>query len=133
MSNEQMKELLKEIMKTGDSELISMATEMLKSPPKQEQPKQKLHTNEELDFSMKPDKEQEEISGTPVNKTKRVNTFVDDGTEASDIVTPSFKPTERKRPAYKPIDQLCTRCNKIFKINPTHKREFYTCDKCLGR
>ena len=37
MSNEQMKELLKEIMKTGDPELMSMATEMLKSPPKQEQ------------------------------------------------------------------------------------------------
>ena len=72
--------------------------------------------------------------GTPVNEiTNRSNSFHDDGTEAKDIVTPSFQPTDRKRKEYKPIEQTCTRCNKVVTVNPAHKREFFVCDKCLGK
>ena len=131
MSNQQVKDLLKEIMKTKDPELIQMATEMLKTQGDNNKNSSK-ETQEESEFVMKAN---DEITtgGTPVDKIAKSNTFVDDGTESVDITTPSFTPTERKRTPYKPIDQTCQKCNKTLKVNPTHKREFFTCDKCLGR
>ena len=134
MSTEQIKDLLKEIMKTRDPELIQMATDMLKNEEadiKQSQPSPSPQA--EFDFAMKPKNTQPSVGGVPVNKTPRTNTFVDDGTESVDIKTPSFTPTERKRMPYKPIEQTCGRCNKSEMVNPTHARENYTCAKCLGR
>ena len=70
--------------------------------------------------------------GTPVNEVKnRSNSFTDNGEEAKDITTPDFKPTERKRNPYKPIQQKCQRCDKVIEVNPVHKREFFVCDRCL--
>jgi len=133
MSTEQIKDLLKEIMKTKDPELIQMATEMLKSESGEKKQSPVPTEKKEFEFAMKSDTEQSSVGGTPVNETARVNTFVDDGTESVDIKTPSFTPTERKRAPYKPIEQTCNRCNRSEMVNPTHARENYTCSKCLGR
>jgi len=100
-------------------------------------PKSKARTpntkQDESDFTMKPSNAPSSVGGTPVNETPRTNTFVDDGTESVDITTPPFTPTERRRAPYKPVEQTCQKCSKTLKINPTHARENYTCDKCLGR
>ena len=139
MSTEQIKDLLKEIMKTKDPDLIQLATEMLRSEnantsPEPEPPKQSKPTPEkEFEFVMKRDNEPSSVGGVPVNTTPRTNTFVDDGTESPDIKTPSFTPTERKRAPYKAIEQTCIRCNKTEQTNPTHARENYTCNRCLGK
>jgi formamidopyrimidine-DNA glycosylase len=70
----------------------------------------------------------------PVNAIKkRVNTFQDDGIEAKDITTPDIKPTERKRPRFQPIYQTCQKCNKSIQTHPTHKRDFFICDRCIGK
>jgi len=133
MSTEQIKDLLKEIMKTKDPDLIKMATDMLKSENTDTQEATRDNSSEkEFEFTMKPTSSSS-VGGTPVNKTPRANSFVDDGTESLDIKTPSFTPTERKRAAYKPIQQTCTRCSKSEMVNRTHARENYICNKCLGR
>ena len=132
MSNQQIKDLLKEIMKTKDPELIQMATEMLKTEGNNNKNSSK-DTQEGSEFVMKLANEPSSVGGTPVNTTPRSNSFVDDGTESVDITTPSFTPTERKRTPYKPIEQTCVRCNRSEMVNPTHARENYNCSKCLGR
>ena len=132
MSNQQIKDLLKEIMKTKDPELIQMATEMLKTQDDNNKNSSK-DTQEGSEFVMKLANEPSSVGGTPVNTTPRSNSFVDDGTESVDITTPSFTPTERKRTPYKPIEQTCVRCNRSEMVNPTHARENYNCSKCLGR
>ena len=68
----------------------------------------------------------------PVNEVKgRVNQFHDDGSDATDIATPDFEPTSRRREPFKSIDQKCQQCGQMGSINPTHKREYYVCDKCI--
>jgi hypothetical protein len=69
----------------------------------------------------------------PVEVKKRLNEFVDDGTEHSDVVTPKTSVSERRRPAFKKVDQTCTRCSKVKQVHPQHAREFYVCDRCLRR
>ena len=77
-------------------------------------------------------KTDEPTSGSPVNDQKeRANLFQDDGTISKDIATPEFTPSNRTRTPYKPVDQVCERCNKSVTVNPTHVREFFVCDQCL--
>ena len=84
-------------------------------------------------FTMKT-KTNEPTSGSPVNdKTERVNLFQDDGTIAKDITTPDFTPSNRSRTPYKPVDQVCQKCNKSIAVNPTHVRDFFVCDPCLRK
>lgn len=72
--------------------------------------------------------------GVPVNEVKnRVNSFTDDGTEAKDIETPSVDLTERRRPAFKMVQQVCGKCSETFMIHPAHKRDFFVCDKCIPK
>ena len=79
-------------------------------------------------------KTDEPTSGSPVTETKdRVNLFQDDGTIAKDITTPDFTPSNRSRTPYKPVDQVCQRCNKSVAVNPTHVRDFFVCDPCLRK
>ena len=79
-------------------------------------------------------KTDEPTSGSPVNdKKERVNLFQDDGTIAKDITTPEFTPSSRSRTPYKPVDQVCQKCNKSIAVNPTHVRDFFVCDPCLRK
>lgn len=84
-------------------------------------------------FTIKQKTDKESVA-TPVTDTKnRVNLFEDDGTIAKDITTPDFTPTQRSRKQYKPVDQLCQKCNKSFAVNPAHIRDFFVCDLCLKK
>ena len=123
--NDKVKILLAKAKETGDMELIDLATDLLSvEAPKQPVKQEKAQPQGEFEFVMKQENESS-VGGVPVNKTQRVNTFVDDGTEARDITTPDIKPTERRRKPYKPVEQTCSRCNKIESVNPTHARENY--------
>ena len=137
---EEAKKLLKNAIATNDTELIVLANNLLEQENNLKSAEDKVQnsvTRDEADF-LSPIIQENAVEtrkdGTPVNEiTNRSNSFHDDGTEAKDIVTPSFQPTERKRKAYQSIEQTCTRCNKVVTVNPTHKREFFVCDKCLTR
>ena len=88
----------------------------------------------ELDFAMKPKDSLPSVGGSPVNQTQRENKFVDTGEHKdADNETPSIELTERRRPAFKKIKQICTRCNEVFETHPQFKRDFYICDRCLKR
>tara|TARA_R100000008_G_scaffold83479_1_gene68966 strand:- start:599 stop:1006 length:408 start_codon:yes stop_codon:yes gene_type:complete len=131
--NDKIKKLLVKAKETGDMELVDLATDLLNDDIKTtntQQPKTENQT--EFEFVMNHENNSS-VGGTPVEKTKRANKFVDDGTESVDIKTPSFKPTERKRKPYQPVEQTCSRCSKSETVNPTHARENYVCSKCLGR
>ena len=75
------------------------------------------------------------VTPEPVTKRKRYNQFSDDGTEHKDKdnQTPSIELTERRRPAFKKVEQVCSRCSKTVEVHPQHAREFYVCDRCLRR
>ena len=84
------------------------------------------------DFAMTKDKLKS--NSTKVEAKQRVNLFSDDGTEHKDELnkTPEITPTERKRQPVKNISQTCSVCSSVAQVHPTHKRENFICDKCLG-
>jgi hypothetical protein len=129
---EHIKNLLKKAIETNDEELIALASSLMSETEKTPSA-QKIDNNSEFIFTM-PKSQQENKRGTPVNAIKtRVNSFQDDGVEAKDITTPDIKPTERKRPRFQPIQQVCQKCNRSVQTHPTHKRDFFICDKCIGK
>lgn len=83
------------------------------------------------DFTMTRDKPK--TSSAQVEVKQRVNLFTDDGTEHKDEQnkTPEIAPTERKRKPTQMVSQICQSCNASVEVHPTHKRDFFTCDKCL--
>ena len=101
-------------------------------PPKKEKPRQSVEDADFLSPIIQDSNIETRKGGTPGNEVgDRSNSFTDNGEEAKDITTPDFKPTERKRNPYKPIQQKCQRCDKVIEVNPVHKREFFVCDRCL--
>jgi len=84
------------------------------------------------DFTMSQDKPSS--NSTQLEVKQRVNIFSDDGTEHKDDlnITPDIKPTERKRQPVKNISQTCSVCSSVAQVHPTHKRENFICDRCLG-
>ena len=83
------------------------------------------------DFTMTRDKPK--TSSTQVEVKQRINLFTDDGTEHKDEQnkTPDISLTERKRKPTQMVSQVCQACNNSVEVHPTHKRDFFTCDKCL--
>ena len=83
------------------------------------------------DFTMTRDKPKPK--STQIELKKRVNLFTDDGTEHRDEQnkTPEIPLTERKRKPTQMVSQVCQACNKSVEVHPTHRRDFFTCDKCL--
>jgi|TARA_R110000824_G_scaffold360468_1_gene548213 hypothetical protein len=134
---EEAKKLLKNAIATNDAELISLANNLLEqetSPKKVSVPTANKDESEFLSPIVTTDTIETRKGGIPVNEVKgRSNSFVDDGKDSRDIKTPDFQPTERRRPTAKHVEQNCKRCSKQFLVHPAHAREFYTCDKCLGK
>jgi hypothetical protein len=129
---EHVKNLLKKAIETNDEELIALASSLM-SEQDTAAPIEKKDDNNEFIFTM-PKSQNDNKRGVPINAIKkRVNTFQDDGVEAKDITTPDIKPTERKRPRFQPIHQICQKCNKSIQTHPTHKRDFFICDRCIGK
>lgn len=83
------------------------------------------------DFTMTRDKPKPK--STQIELKKRVNLFTDDGTEHRDEQnkTPEIPLTERKRKPTQMVSQVCQACNNSVEVHPTHRRDFFTCDKCL--
>jgi hypothetical protein len=95
--------------------------------------KSKTEENGDFIFQMR-DKNDTNLNnnGLPVSEVKnRFNSFADDGTEAKDVKTPEVELTERRRPAFKMVKQVCGKCSETFTVHPTHKRDFFVCDKCI--
>ena len=137
---EEAKKLLKNAIATNDAELISLANNLLEqeiAPAKVKKVSSPAANKDESEFLspiVTTDTIETRKGGIPVNEVKgRSNSFVDDGKDSRDIKTPDFQPTERRRPTAKHVEQNCKRCNKQFLVHPAHAREFYTCDKCLGK
>jgi len=119
------KELLKKGISLGDEELIQMANSLLAEDETVTQP-DRVDAGE---FAVEP-QERRELP-TAVNKVQRGdNLFVDDGTEHSDIETPTVVPTQRRKAVTK-IEQKCEECGKVAKVSDVHKRDYYICDPCL--
>lgn len=137
---EEAKKLLKTAIETDDAELVSLANKILQQADKKtesEPPDQAVGRNVSTEDFLAPITKPDKMpthKGSPVNDvSNRVNQFVDDGSEAKDVLTPDFQPVERRRPSVKKVDQVCGRCNKQYSVHPTHVREFFTCDKCLKK
>jgi hypothetical protein len=74
----------------------------------------------------------------PLEIRDRENSFVDDGTEATedrelDKILAVKPPVQRNRRAFKKISIQCSSCNKEFQISPSLARENYKCDSCIMR
>ena len=134
------KDLLRKGIALNDEELIQMANSLLTEQGDSETPvqpvKEEVVTRDSSverasadDFTVK--REQPQQRKVPVNGMgSRKNTFVDDGTEHTDIETPDFVPTERRQ-APKKVKQFCEACSKTFEVPEVHRREWFVCDKCL--
>lgn len=135
LSTEQKQALLESINE-------SLGVESLKSEPqkkpkpvrvdKSKATKSKLR-DQDLDFTISRT-DNEEKTRMPVTETKRFNSFTDDGTEAKDeeFKTPDIQPTERRRPPVQKVNQKCSKCGKQVSVHPTHARDWFTCDRCIG-
>ena len=125
---EQAKKLLKRAIELDDPELIKLANSILSED--QPKPSSVKSTGEEF-ISTITASDTDTPKGVPVNEVKnRVNQFVDDGTEDSEVTTPSVDPVPRRKPVAT-IQQQCRSCGETITTSPTHQRDFYTCDKCL--
>lgn len=144
------KNLLKKAVKTNDDELIILATDLLENAESIIDPTPAEDTHEDSkvppeepnktrdrmldvdDFTMRQNKPEGASTQIEV-KHQRVNLFTDDGKEHKDVKneTPQIELTERKRKSTSKIQQVCKRCSTEVEVHPTHKREFFVCDKCL--
>ena len=106
------------------------ASLLTEDKPKEAKPPEAVNRDVD-DFTMTRDKPKP--SSTQVEVRQRVNLFADDGTEHKDEQnkTPEIAPTERKRKPTQMVSQVCQACNNSVEVHPTHKRDFFTCDKCL--
>ena len=88
--------------------------------------------------SLEPRKNSRIARAESLTMGERENTFVDNGSEASEDLEIDKKlaikaPVERKRKAFKKISITCASCKKDFEIHPTLVRENYKCDNCITR
>jgi hypothetical protein len=137
MNKETAEKLLKVGIEMNDDDIIQMATKTLESLSVQKYKRESNNTNKndnDFIFTMQnPDSgESPKRNSMPVNQVQgRTNIFVDDGIEAKDVKTPDVKPTERKRQPFKMIEQSCAKCGRSCSTHPSHKRDYFICDKCI--
>ena len=113
-----------------------LVEKLIGKPEPKPQPKSSVREPEEtFTTKIKSDDEDGRVAGVPVNEMPRYNEFTDDGTEHQDEknATPEVGVSERKRPAFKKVNQTCTRCDKTYEVHPHFARDFYICDSCLKR
>lgn len=134
------KDLLRKGIALNDEDLIKMANSLLTEQEDSETPDQPVKEEVVMrdssverasadDFVVK--REQPAQKRVPVNQLgSRENTFVDDGTEHTDIETPDFTPTERRR-APRKVKQNCETCGETKEVLEVHRRDWYVCDRCL--
>ena len=127
------KKLLKRAIEINDAELISIANKLLEEAPSSPDVATRLvNRNDDSFLSPIMNEDKPNNKTVPVNEVgKRVNQFHDDGSDAKDINTPDFEPTARQREPFQQVELKCQQCGQMTSINPTHRREYYVCDKCI--
>jgi len=127
------KKLLKRAIEINDAELISIANKLLEEEPSSPDVATRLvNRNDDSFLSPIMNEDKPNNKTVPVNEVgKRVNQFHDDGSDAKDINTPDFEPTARQREPFQQVELKCQQCGQMTSINPTHRREYYVCDKCI--
>ena len=127
------KKLLKRAIEINDAELISIANKLLEEEPSSPDVATRLvNRNDDSFLSPIMNEDKPNNKTVPVNEVgKRVNQFHDDGSDAKDINTPDFEPTARQREPFQQVELKCKQCGQMTSINPTHRREYYVCDKCI--
>jgi len=76
-----------------------------------------------------------------INKNEKTNKFDEMDYLISEVgkekgfenIDDNIERAERKRKPYKPVDVICSVCNKNLQVHPQFAREIYTCDRCIGR
>ena len=136
MNSEHLQDFLGSLSSEQKEELIKALTAP-KEEEEQAPPVVKPLKEPQEDFTMKIKKDGDtgRVAGVPVNEMARFNKFSDDGSEHKDNnnATPEIALSERRRPPFKKVSQLCTRCNKTFDVHPQFVRDFYICDSCLKK
>tara|TARA_Y100000592_G_scaffold16053_1_gene23675 strand:- start:15374 stop:15787 length:414 start_codon:yes stop_codon:yes gene_type:complete len=127
LSEEQKKELIK-ALSAGDTPSVD------DTPPAEKKDQPRQSTRDISDFTSSIKKDDSKISRKPVSTSKRENLFVDDKTESvgEEFETPQVELAERSRPPVKKIEQNCVKCNKQFFVHPSHARDWFVCDRCIG-
>lgn len=138
------KKLLRLGIDMGDDDLIMMAHEILgiteesptaKEEVKQEPAKSEKQIRDNIDFNsftMNSEEDNTKKSGIAVNKIKREIEFIDDGSDKH-VETPKVALAERKRQPFKMVEQTCQKCGKTVTTHPSHKREWFVCDRCIKK
>lgn len=125
LSPEQAADLLQQLLKQSQSQSEKAEKSVYKRNPPSKDKDENL-------FVMK--QEQSKVRKTPVTEGKRFNKFIDTGEHRDEVnKTPKVNLTERRRPSFKQVEQVCTRCNKKVQVHPQHARDFYVCDSCLRK
>tara|TARA_R110000824_G_scaffold218372_1_gene404951 strand:- start:3040 stop:3462 length:423 start_codon:yes stop_codon:yes gene_type:complete len=140
MESEHLQDFLGNLSAEQKEELIRALKKSEPPAPKQEKeqpPPVKSLKEPQEDFTMKIKKDGDtgRVAGVPVNEMARFNKFSDDGSDHKDNnnTTPEIALSERRRPPFKKVSQLCTRCSKTFDVHPHFARDFYICDSCLKK
>ena len=119
LSDEEREELVK-----------SLLSGKVKDKTERKRQRSKPSVNE--DFIVDRSKQQSRGKKEPVRG--RENTWVDSGSEHSDIETPKFERVERRRSKSRKVDLECHMCGKKFKADPRYVyAEFHRCNRCTGR
>lgn len=136
---DKIKKLIMKAKESGDVDLLELAMELLDEIPV---PENNVIAGPSTDRSQLPSKFSE-FSMNNINNGRqpvstppgRINKFVDDGTEHRDDInkTPDITRTERTRPKFSKVVQICSKCSAEVEVNPVFKRDFFVCDKCLRK
>jgi hypothetical protein len=129
MDNEHLKSIVDSLSPEQVADLLQQI--LKQQSEKNEKPtyKRNPQTSEKNDNSFVMKQEQSKVRKTPVTEGRRFNKFKDTGEHRDEVnKTPEVNLTERRRPTFKQVDQVCTRCNKKVQVHPQHARDFYVCD-----
>ena len=139
----------------GDMDLVNIGLDLLDTITEEVAVKSKPTEKENKKAQSKKNNQKtpivnnEEVPDFTINKNKNskkrksvyggnewVNSFVDDGIEDANIITPELKNKTPRRPPVELVDQICSRCNRSYRVSPmlaadgTYRNSFI-CDNCF--
>lgn len=135
------KKLLERALKTGDQELIKIATDLLSKydqEPTQE-PKKRGRKKKVIEETTNYVSNVNNISSKAGAVKWTGNTWRDTG-ELGELgaeakKTPKIIRTPRDREKFKKVSVTCTACNKTLEVSPAYVTsvDSFKCDRCLSR
>ena len=142
---EQAKKIIAKGKLLNDPELVSMGLEMLEGYNEQQIQTNAIESKPAVETSKSNITDQFRVNhngvldkkyGKKVSiaTEKRINTFVDDGSEfkSEQYKTPEVNPTPRRKPISElKVSQTCEICGKKENVLPEFAREYYRCEPCF--